>query len=170
MKYYICTILVLLFCSCKDSSCEGPDGKIFFEYGLTFNLVDENDRTLIGANTTKYRSSDVRLETIEGEVLPFTEISDDGMISFIPMILEDWSELPGLDVERNFFLFLPDTSYTNGYDVDTLKQIFRAETCEVGPFCCGGFQFEKFDVFYNGIAPHFRDDDSDISKEYSFRK
>jgi len=157
--------------SCKKSSCGSSAVSNFFDYSLEFKLVDENDETVIGAYGTKYFSGDTRLETVDGEVLPETVISDDGRIGFGPMILEDLSQLPDRDIERNFFLFLPDTSYVGGFDVDTLRLTFRAETCNRGTAgCCAGFQYEQFDVSYNNKEPHHRDDANDDFKFYLFKK
>ena len=170
MKYaYLIIFLILLSVGCK-SSCDYAEAEIFFDYVLSFRLVDKNDESVIGAYRAKYSSDDVRIKTKEGVVLPETNITDGGTISLVPMISEDWSQLSGRDIERDFYLFLPDTSYDSGFDVDTIRLTFRAETCEVGAGCCGGFEYESFNISYNNKAPHHRDDTNDYYKFYLFRK
>lgn len=168
-KFVFLTFFFLLLNSCKDR-CDYGEATIFFDYDLSFRVVDENDDTVIAAYRAKYSSEDTRLEASDGEILPRTRITDGGRINFIPMISEDWSELSGRDIERNFFLFLPDTSYVGGFDVDTLRIAFRAEACDIGGGCCAGFKYEYFDIAYNNKEPHHRNDTNDYYKFYLFRK
>lgn len=164
---------VLLFNSCKDP-CDFSESTIFFDYILSFRLVDENNETVIADYRAKYLTDDVRLETDEGELLPWTDrwtnITGGGGISFRPTSGEDDGELANRDIEQNFFLFLPDTSYIGGFDVDTLRIKFRAETCDIGSGCCAGFEYERFEITYNNKEPHHRDDGGDSYKFYLFRK
>ena len=157
MKYLISVIIFFTFflSSCR-APCEEEIG-IFFDYNLSFRLVDENDDSVIADYRAKYLTDDVRLETAEGMLLPWTDrwtdIGGGGDISFRPIDREDRSALPGRDVERSFLLFLPDTSFVGGFDVDTLRLNFHIKTCEIDAGCCSGFEYESFNITYNNKEP-----------------
>jgi len=57
-----------------------------------------------------------------------------------------------------------------GFDVDTLRLNFHIKTCEIDAGCCGGFEYENFNITYNNEEPHHREDGNNYRKFYIFRK